>query len=110
MSTREMNRRSFLKWTGAGALAVHGTPITVSTARETPYGATTNGPNIVFILADDIGYGDFGCYGATKVKTPNVDRLAGRGLRFIDAHSPSAVCTVPSPQKVQSLRHTLPFA
>src|ERR1041385_3979931 len=50
-------------------------------------------PNIVFILADDIGYGDFGCYGATKVKTPNIDRLATQGLRFTDAHSPAAVCT-----------------
>ena len=50
-------------------------------------------PNIVFILADDIGYGDFGCYGATKVKTPNIDRVASRGLRFTDAHSASAVCT-----------------
>lgn len=50
-------------------------------------------PNIVFILADDIGYGDLGCYGATKIKTPNCDRLAAEGLRFTDAHSPSAVCT-----------------
>jgi hypothetical protein len=50
-------------------------------------------PNVVVILADDIGYGDFGCYGATQVKTPNVDRLAAQGLRFTDAHSPAAVCT-----------------
>ena len=50
-------------------------------------------PNIVFILADDIGYGDFGCYGATKVKTPNVDRLASQGLRFTDGHSMASVCT-----------------
>src|SRR3954465_7578586 len=50
-------------------------------------------PNVVFILADDIGYGDFGCYGATKVKTPNVDALAAQGMRFTDAHAPSAVCT-----------------
>lgn len=50
-------------------------------------------PNIVFILADDIGYGDFGCYGATKIKTPNVDKLAGQGLRFTDAHSSAASCT-----------------
>ena len=56
-------------------------------------GATPTKPNIIFILADDIGYGDFGCYGATKIKTPNVDRFAGQGLRFTDAHSPSAVCT-----------------
>jgi len=50
-------------------------------------------PNIVLILADDIGYGDFGCYGATKVKTPNVDRFATQGLRFTDAHSMASVCT-----------------
>ncbi len=50
-------------------------------------------PNIVFILADDIGYGDFGCYGATKVQTPNVDRLASQGLRMTDAHSMASVCT-----------------
>jgi arylsulfatase A-like enzyme len=50
-------------------------------------------PNIIIILGDDIGYGDFGCYGATKVKTPNVDKVAKEGLRFTDAHSASAVCT-----------------
>ncbi len=50
-------------------------------------------PNIVFILADDIGYGDLGCYGATRVKTPNVDQLAREGVRFTDAHSSAAVCT-----------------
>ncbi|MBM3858674.1 MAG: arylsulfatase [Verrucomicrobia bacterium] len=58
--------------------------------------AVANGadkPNIIFILADDIGYGDFSCYGATKIKTPNVDRLAKQGRRFTDAHSPAAVCT-----------------
>lgn len=50
-------------------------------------------PNIVFILADDIGYGDLGCYGAVKVKTPNCDRLAARGIRFTDGHSVGSVCT-----------------
>jgi arylsulfatase A-like enzyme len=50
-------------------------------------------PSIIFILADDIGYGDFGCYGATKIRTPHCDRMAKEGLRFTDAHSPSAVCT-----------------
>jgi len=50
-------------------------------------------PNIVLIYADDLGYGDLSCYGATKVQTPNVDRLAKEGLRFTDAHSPSATCT-----------------
>lgn len=50
-------------------------------------------PNLVVILADDLGFGDLGCYGATKIKTPHVDRLAREGMRFTDAHSPSAVCT-----------------
>lgn len=50
-------------------------------------------PNIVFIYADDLGYGDLSCYGATRVKTPNVDRLAEQGLRFTDAHSAAATCT-----------------
>jgi arylsulfatase A-like enzyme len=50
-------------------------------------------PNIIFILADDLGYGDVGCYGATALKTPNLDRLAKQGLRFTDAHATSATCT-----------------
>lgn len=50
-------------------------------------------PNVLFILADDLGYGDLSCYGATKVSTPNIDRLAAEGRKFTDAHSPSSVCT-----------------
>ena len=50
-------------------------------------------PNVVLIYADDLGYGDLGCYGATKIATPNVDRLAREGLRFTDAHSAAATCT-----------------
>src|ERR1051326_1722987 len=50
-------------------------------------------PNIVYMYADDLGYGDVGCYGATRVKTPNLDRLAASGLRFTNAHSSSATCT-----------------
>ncbi len=55
--------------------------------------AAQSRPNVVLIYADDIGYGDLGCYGATAVKTPNLDRLARQGLRFTDAHSSSATCT-----------------
>jgi arylsulfatase A-like enzyme len=50
-------------------------------------------PNIVLILADDLGYGDVSCYGATHVKTPNIDRLAAEGIRFTDAHAVAATCT-----------------
>ncbi len=50
-------------------------------------------PNVVLIYADDVGYGDLGCYGATRVKTPNLDKLARHGLRFTDAHCAAATCT-----------------
>ena len=50
-------------------------------------------PNIVFILADDIGYGDLSCYGATKVQTPNVDRIAASGVRFLNAHCAASTST-----------------
>ncbi len=57
------------------------------------FAPAANKPNVVILLADDLGYGDLGCYGATRIQTPNVDRLAGQGLRFTDAHSSSATCT-----------------
>jgi arylsulfatase A-like enzyme len=51
-------------------------------------------PNIVVILADDLGYGDVGCYNAqSKIPTPNLDHLAAEGMRFTDSHAPDAVCT-----------------
>jgi arylsulfatase A-like enzyme len=50
-------------------------------------------PNIVLIYADDIGYGDLGCQGAMRIRTPNVDRLASAGLRFTDGHAAAATCT-----------------
>ena len=65
----------------------------LSLASVSPGGAEENPPNVVLIFADDLGYGDLGCYGAAKVKTPNIDRLADEGRRFTDAHSVSAVCT-----------------
>ena len=50
-------------------------------------------PNIIYIMADDLGYGDLGCYGATKIRTTNIDNLAEQGIKILDAHSPSSVCT-----------------
>lgn len=81
-----IDRRSFMKRMAAGAIAA--TVQAKGFARETP-----GRPNIIFVLSDDIGYGDLVCYGATKVKTPNLDRLAREGIRFTDAHSTSSVCT-----------------
>ena len=51
-------------------------------------------PNIVVILADDLGYGDVKCNNpAGKIPTPHIDRLAAQGMRFTDAHAPTSVCT-----------------
>ena len=79
-----MHRRAFLEQAGAGLLA-----------GLWPALAQTQGerPNIVLIYADDLGYGDVSCYGARRVKTPNIDRLAASGIRFVHAHSPAATCT-----------------
>ncbi|MGL6095590.1 MAG: arylsulfatase [Fimbriiglobus sp.] len=55
-------------------------------------GAADLKPNIVLILADDLGYGDLGCYGQTKIKTPNLDRLAADGVRFTQCYAGSTVC------------------
>ncbi len=63
-------------------------------------------PNIVLIFADDLGYGDLSCYGATKVQTPSIDKLAAEGRRFTDAHSASAVCT---PSRYGLLTGQYPF-
>ncbi len=49
-------------------------------------------PNIIFIMADDLGYGDLGCFGSDKIKTPNIDRLAAEGTRFTHAYAGSPVC------------------
>lgn len=66
--------------------------------------AAAERPNIVFILADDLGYGELGCYGQTKIRTPNVDRLAGEGLRFTRHYSGSPVCA-PSRCVLMTGRH-----
>ncbi len=55
--------------------------------------AANRPPNVVIMYADDLGYGDLSCYGAERVRTPNIDRLAASGIRFTHAHSPSATCT-----------------
>ena len=75
MST--FTRRSFL-WSAAAPLVMRADP---------------RRPNIIYMYADDLGYGDVSCYGATRVRTPNIDRLAEQGVRFSNAHSPSATCT-----------------
>jgi arylsulfatase A-like enzyme len=70
------------------------TAAAVVTSAEPLAAAAPSRPNIVYILADDLGYGDPGCYiPESRIPTPNMDQLAREGLRFTDAHAPSAVCT-----------------
>lgn len=56
-------------------------------------GTPVSKPNIVLIMADDLGYGSLGCYGNKEINTPNIDRLAADGMRFVDFHSNGSVCS-----------------
>ena len=67
--------------------------------------ADARGPNMVFIMADDLGYGEVGCYGQKQIKTPNIDRLAAEGIRFTDYYAGSTVCA-PSRCVLMTGRHT----
>ena len=62
-------------------------------------------PNIVLIMADDLGYGDLGCYGQTKIRTPNLDRMAAEGMRFTNFYSGSTVCA-PSRCTLMTAKHS----
>jgi arylsulfatase A-like enzyme len=85
-----MDRRRFIKAIGlATALAASGP----RAGAAPPPNLQGRRPNIVFILADDLGYGDLGCYGQQTIKTPNIDRLAAEGLRFTQAYAGGPVCT-----------------
>jgi len=81
-------RRDFLRKTIMGAAALPFASLCLERAA-----AAGRKPNLVFILADDAGYGDFSCFGAAKIKTPNIDRLASHGVRFTNAYAPFATCT-----------------
>ncbi len=80
-----LNRRGFLKVAGLGAaaLAAPSTLLAKSAKRK---------PNIIYIMADDLGYGDLSCFGQTKFKTPHLDQMAAEGVKFTDYYSGSTVC------------------
>ena len=88
MPDRGIDRRDFLRALGLGAASV---AVSGQTACAVPSGAGRR-PNIVFIMADDLGYGEVGAYGQTKIRTPNLDRLAREGMRFTQHYSGSPVC------------------
>ncbi len=66
---------------------------------------TTSKPNIIFILADDLGYGDLGCYGQKRIQTPNIDRIAAEGVRFTQVYAGDTVCA-PSRCALMTGKHT----
>ena len=70
-----------------------------------PLDARDSKPNIVFIMADDMGYGDAGCYGQKIIQTPNIDRLASQGLRFTQVYAGASVCA-PSRSVLMTGLHT----
>ena len=81
-----MTRRELLRGTAAGMLTLAmGSPKRVNPAAKPP--------NVVFILADDLGYADVSCYGRPDLNTPNIDSIARRGVRFLQAYANSAVCS-----------------
>ncbi len=91
-----LDRRKFVRKTGLGAagLGMAGSALSGLTMLQlTGCGRRhSRQPNIIFIMADDLGYGDLGCYGQEKVRTPHLDRLAADGMRFTDHYSGSTVC------------------
>jgi N-acetylgalactosamine-6-sulfatase len=76
-----------------GWLGRHLTVLVAVMAAAPAPAADTGRPNVVLILADDLGYGDLGCYGCRDIKTPNVDRLAARGVRFTNFYANGPECT-----------------
>jgi len=80
-------RRDLLRGAATGIIAL------AMGGKGTRSRRASKAPNIVFILADDLGYADVSCYGRPDLSTPNIDGLATRGLRFLQAYANSAVCT-----------------
>jgi arylsulfatase A-like enzyme len=85
--TKTISRRSLLRSAALGTIVVK------SGVRELFEQRPTQPPNIVYIMADDLGYADVACYGRPDLSTPNIDRLAQNGVRFLQAYANSAVCS-----------------
>jgi arylsulfatase A-like enzyme len=89
----KVNRREFIKFVAGGTVAVVLPNYGCATANSSGSSKGSDRPNIILIMADDLGYGDIGCYGSKRIKTPNIDALAGAGMKFTDYHSNCPVCS-----------------
>ena len=78
----------------------------IAQALGNPLTAAATPPNIILILADDLGYGDVGVYGATLIETPHLDRLAGEGVRFTNFYASANVCS-PSRAGIMTGRYAI---
>jgi len=94
-----MKRRDFVKTLGLGTTAL-GFPYFHTRCSPAP-----DNPNIIYILADDLGYSELGCYGQEKIRTPNLDRMAEEGMRFLQHYAGSPVCA-PSRCTLLTGKHT----
>lgn len=92
-----MNKLNVIPYLGLGLCC-----ITTNSCREK---SSDSKPNIIYILADDLGYGDLGCYGQTLIKTPNIDRMAAEGMRFTQHYSGTTV-SAPSRASLMTGLHT----
>ena len=95
-----MNRRRFIKTVSASIPAISILPYLTSCSLS-----NKRQPNIVLILADDLGYGDLSCYGQTHFATPNIDKLAKEGMMFTQHYAGSPVCA-PSRCVLMTGKHT----
>ncbi len=100
MSTPQPSRRDFLR-TAAAVLG----GVVAAAAKNPPAGPLAGKPNIIFIMADDMGFGDLGCYGQKVIRTPHIDRLAAGGMRFTQCYAGSTVCA-PSRSVLMTGLHT----
>lgn len=124
-----MNRRYFLRTIGFGAAALAVPGCTSFNRKKSVSNKVDKKLNFVFILIDDLGWKDLGCYGSTFYETPNIDRLASEGVRFTDAYAACPVCSptrasiltgkypsrlgitqfIGAPDKPTPYRHQMPF-
>lgn len=95
-----MYRRDFIKTVGVGLATV-----CAGVGLERALAATVKKPNIIYIMADDLGYGDLGCYGQKLIKTPNIDKMATQGMKFTQHYCGSALCA-PSRCSLITGKHT----
>ncbi len=101
----DLNRREFLSLTASGAVAAVMSSAGCQSELIKRRSAAVKRPNIIFIMADDLGYADLGCYGQKHIKTPNIDQLAAEGMRFTQCYAGSTVCA-PSRSVLMTGQHT----